>query len=74
MLIEYEVRDGIKIEVYLILLKGEGLFFIIIYFYGGFGVRDFSGFDYWIVYFMLKGYVVLRFNFRGFRGYGYSFV
>ncbi|APD87963.1 S9 family peptidase [Alteromonas sp. Mex14] len=73
-LIEYEARDGIKIEAYLTLPKGEGPFPTIIHPHGGPGARDFSGFDYWTAYFTSKGYAVLRPNFRGSRGYGYSFA
>lgn len=73
-LIEYEARDGIKIEAYLTLPKGEGPFLTIIHPHGGPGARDFSGFDYWTAYFTSKGYAVLRPNFRGSRGYGYSFA
>ncbi|PRO67412.1 alpha/beta hydrolase family protein [Alteromonas gracilis] len=73
-LIEYEARDGVKIEAYLTLPKGEGPFPTIIHPHGGPGARDFSGFDYWTAYFTSKGYAVLRPNFRGSRGYGYSFA
>lgn len=73
-LIEYEARDGIKIEAYLTLPKGDGPFPTIIHPHGGPGARDFSGFDYWTAYFTSKGYAVLRPNFRGSRGYGYSFA
>ncbi|GMM67503.1 S9 family peptidase [Alteromonas sp. MTD1] len=73
-LIEFEARDGMKIEAYLTLPKGDGPFPTIIHPHGGPGARDFSGFDYWTAYFTYKGYAVLRPNFRGSRGYGYSFA
>lgn len=72
-LIEYKTRDGMSIEAYLTLPKGEGPFPTIIHPHGGPGARDFSGFDYWTAYFTHRGYAVLRPNFRGSRGYGYSF-
>lgn len=72
-LISYEARDGVEIEAYLTLPKGEGPFPTIIHPHGGPGARDFSGFDYWTAYFTNKGYAVLRPNFRGSEGYGYEF-
>lgn len=72
-LIRYKARDGVEIEAYLTLPKGEGPFPTIIHPHGGPGARDFSGFDYWTAYFTHKGYAVLRPNFRGSKGYGYSF-
>lgn len=79
VLSEYEwimfmVCDKIEIEGYLMLLKiGEVFYLMVIFFYGGLGVCEYSGFDYWIVYFIICGYVVLWFNFCGFFGYGYLF-
>lgn len=72
-LVTYEARDGVKIEAYLTLPKGEGPFPTIIHPHGGPGARDFSGFDYWTAYFTNQGYAVLRPNFRGSEGYGYEF-
>jgi dipeptidyl aminopeptidase/acylaminoacyl peptidase len=72
-LIKYSARDGVEIEAYLTLPKGEGPFPTIIHPHGGPGARDFSGFDYWTAYFTHKGYAVLRPNFRGSKGYGFSF-
>lgn len=72
-LISYEARDGVEIEAYLTLPKGDGPFPTIIHPHGGPGARDFSGFDYWTAYFTNKGYAVLRPNFRGSEGYGYEF-
>lgn len=73
-LITYTARDDIEIEAYLTLPKGEGPFPTIIHPHGGPGARDFSGFDYWTAYFTNKGYAVLRPNFRGSQGYGFSFA
>jgi dipeptidyl aminopeptidase/acylaminoacyl peptidase len=73
-LISYEARDGVSVEAYLTLPKGEGPFPTIIHPHGGPGARDFSGFDYWTAYFTSKGYAVLRPNFRGSQGYGFSFA
>jgi dipeptidyl aminopeptidase/acylaminoacyl peptidase len=73
-LVTYKARDGVEIEAFVTLPKGEGPFPTIIHPHGGPGARDFSGFDYWTAYFTNKGYAVLRPNFRGSRGYGFSFA
>lgn len=73
-LVTYKARDGVEIEAFVTLPKGDGPFPTIIHPHGGPGARDFSGFDYWTAYFINKGYAVLRPNFRGSRGYGFSFA
>lgn len=73
-LITYEARDGMKIQGYLSLPNGKGPFPTIIHPHGGPGARDYDGFDYWTSYFTSKGYAVLRPNFRGSEGYGFSFA
>ncbi len=73
-LITYKARDGMEIQGYLSLPNGKGPFPTIIHPHGGPGARDYDGFDYWTSYFTSKGYAVLRPNFRGSSGYGYSFA
>ena len=73
-LVTYKARDGVEIEAFVTLPKGDGPFPTIIHPHGGPGARDFSGFAYWTAYFINKGYAVLRPNFRGSRGYGFSFA
>lgn len=73
-LITFTARDKTEIEGYLTLpQKGEAPFPTVIFPHGGPGARNYGGFDYWTAYFNSKGYAVLRPNFRGSSGYGYSF-
>lgn len=72
--ITFTARDKTEIEGYLTLPKiGEAPYPTVIFPHGGPGVREYSGFDYWTAYFSSRGYAVLRPNFRGSSGYGYSF-
>ncbi len=67
-------RDKLKIEAYLTLPEhGSAPYPTIIHPHGGPGARDYAGFDYWTAYFTSRGYAVLRPNFRGSSGYGFSF-
>ncbi|GGW91342.1 alpha/beta hydrolase family protein [Alteromonas halophila] len=72
--ITYTARDDVQIEAYLTLPStGSAPYPTIIHPHGGPGVRDTRGFDYWTAYFTAQGFAVLRPNFRGSSGYGYSF-
>ena len=74
--IKYEARDGLEIEGFLTVPKGEvGSPLPAIVFPHG-GPISFNGgdFDYWTQYFASRGYVVLQMNFRGSSGYGYDFM
>ncbi len=74
--ISYEARDGLEIEGYLTMPRGEpeGPVPAIIFPHGGPISREGSGFDYWTQYFASRGYAVLQMNFRGSAGYGYDFM
>ncbi|WP_246601230.1 alpha/beta hydrolase family protein [Alteromonas antoniana] len=72
--VKMKMRDGVEVEGYLTLPKqGKAPYPTIIHPHGGPGARDYGGFDYWTAYFSNKGYAVIRPNFRGSQGYGYSF-
>lgn len=72
--ITFKARDNTDIEAYLTLpLAGEAPFPTVIFPHGGPSGREYAGFDYWTSYFSTRGYAVLRPNFRGSSGYGYSF-
>lgn len=72
--ISFTARDNAEIEGYLTLPKiGEAPYPTVIFPHGGPGVREYDGFDYWTAYFTSRGYAVLRPNFRGSSGYGFSF-
>ncbi|MDJ0813764.1 MAG: S9 family peptidase [Woeseiaceae bacterium] len=74
--ISYEARDGLMIEGYLTLPRGDvnGPVPAIVFPHGGPIVYEGSGFDYWTQYFASRGYAVLQMNFRGSAGYGYDFM
>lgn len=68
---DYKARDGLDIEAYLTLPKGNGKNLpTIIFPHGGPIARDDDDFDYWTQYFANKGYAVLQMNFRGSAGQG----
>ena len=72
--VDITMRDKATIEGYLTLPKhGEAPYPTVIFPHGGPGGRDYAGFDYWTAYFNSRGYAVMRPNFRGSTGYGYSF-
>lgn len=74
-LVTYKARDGMEIEGYLSVPKGqEGPVSAVIFPHGGPGARDYAGFDYWTSYLNSRGYAVFRPNFRGSTGYGYEFA
>ena len=74
--IKYQARDGLEIEGFLTLPKGEtgSPRPAIIFPHGGPISFNGGGFDYWTQYFASRGYVVLQMNFRGSSGYGYDFM
>lgn len=73
-LITFTARDKTEIEGYLTLPKqGEAPYPTVVFPHGGPSGREFDGFDYWTAYFTSRGYAVLRPNFRGSSGYGFSF-
>lgn len=70
----YAARDGVEIEAYLTLpLTGKAPYPTVMYPHGGPGARDTKGFDVYVAHLASKGYAVLRPNFRGSSGYGYTF-
>lgn len=74
--ISYEARDGLTIEGFLTMPRGQtdGPVPAIIFPHGGPISFEGSGFDYWTQYFASRGYAVLQMNFRGSAGYGYDFM
>ncbi|MDY6944778.1 MAG: prolyl oligopeptidase family serine peptidase [Pseudomonadota bacterium] len=75
--IEYEARDGLKIEAFLTFPAGkaasDGPFPLLLMPHGGPLARDDAGFMWHVNYFAQRGYAVLRPNFRGSDGYGLKF-
>ena len=73
-LITFTARDKTEIEGYLTLPKtGEAPYPTVMFPHGGPSGRDGGGFNFWVAYFTSRGYAVLRPNFRGSSGYGFSF-
>jgi len=74
--ITYQARDGLDIEGFLTLPRGEGEgpYPAIVFPHGGPISFDDGGFDYWTQYFASRGYAILQMNFRGSAGYGYDFM
>jgi len=72
--VTYRARDGLEIQGYLTLPRGERdrPLPAVIYPHGGPSVRDALAFDYWTEFFASRGYAVLQMNFRGSGGYGSS--
>lgn len=72
--VTYTARDGLEIQGYLTLPKGEKNRPLpaVIYPHGGPSARDVLAFDYWTEFFASRGYAVLQMNFRGSGGYGSS--
>lgn len=72
--VTYMARDGLEIQGYLTLPKGENdrPLPAVIYPHGGPSARDMLAFDYWTEFFASRGYAVLQMNFRGSGGYGSS--
>ncbi|MFL0803681.1 MAG: prolyl oligopeptidase family serine peptidase [Agarilytica sp.] len=72
----YQARDGLDIEAFVTLpdnyKKGNPVPTVVLP-HDGPAERDYTSFDYWTQFFASRGYMVLRINFRGSSGYGYSF-
>ncbi|MBI1179595.1 MAG: prolyl oligopeptidase family serine peptidase [Alphaproteobacteria bacterium] len=70
--ITYKARDGLEIDGYLTLpWKADPHNLpLIVNPHGGPGSRDFLRYDYWVQYFVSRGWAVLQMNFRGSTGYG----
>ncbi|MCP4899378.1 MAG: S9 family peptidase [bacterium] len=74
--IEYESRDGLRIEGYLTIPKESNedhLLPAVILPDGGPAGRETGGFDLWSEFLASRGYAVLQMNFRGSSGYGQRF-
>ncbi len=73
--IHYEARDGLRIDGYLTVPKGAEAknLPMIVNPHGGPASRDTLGYDYWVQYFVSRGWAVLQMNFRGSTGYGREF-
>lgn len=74
--ISYNARDGLKIEGFLTLPKGNRAENLptIVFPHGGPISFDDDGFDYWTQFLANQGYAVLQMNFRGSSGYGHDFM
>jgi dienelactone hydrolase len=74
--VRYPARDGLSIPAFLAVPNhGETKRLPTIVFpHGGPYVRDTDEFDYWTQFFVSRGYVVLKPNFRGSMGYGTAFL
>ncbi len=68
--VTYHSRDGYRITAYLATPEGEGPHPTIIFPHGGPNSRSYPDFDYWVQFFVSRGYAVLKPNFRGSVGYG----
>ena len=71
----YPARDGVSIPAYLSQPPGlpPGPAPLIVMPHGGPEVRDTFGFDPWVQYMALQGYLVFQPNFRGSGGYGVAY-
>ena len=74
--VTYIARDKTRITAYLALPGPEesGPYPTIIYPHGGPWSRDTDQFDYWVQFFLSRGYAVLKPNFRGSSGFGDRFM
>lgn len=74
--VSYTARDRVEIPAYLALpdKKIKGPFPTILLPHGGPWARDTDRFDYWVQFFLSRGYAVLKPNFRGSSGYGDAFM
>lgn len=74
--VSYTARDNLEISAYLALPdeKATGPFPTILLPHGGPWSRDTDQFDYWVQFFVSRGYAVLKPNFRGSSGYGDAFM
>jgi dipeptidyl aminopeptidase/acylaminoacyl peptidase len=74
--VSYKARDNVEIPAYLALPdeKAKGPFPTILLPHGGPWNRDTDEFDYWVQFFLSRGYAVIKPNFRGSSGYGDAFM
>ena len=74
--IKYKAADGLEISGYLTLPNGKDPknLPLVVLPHGGPKIRDTPDFDWWSQALASRGYAVLRPNFRGSDGFGYSFV
>ncbi len=70
--IEYESRDGFSVSGYLTIPKGADAkkLPVIVHPHGGPAARDWMTYDYWVQFFVSRGWAVLQMNFRGSDGMG----
>lgn len=73
--ISYKARDGLNIEGYLSVPKGQtGPGALVVLPHGGPFSQDSNSFDTFSAYLANKGYLVFQPNFRGSSGYGHQFL
>ncbi|HWU12594.1 MAG TPA: S9 family peptidase [Caulobacter sp.] len=74
--VKYKAADGLEITGYLTLPNGKDPknLPLVVLPHGGPKIRDTPDFDWWSQALASRGYAVLRPNFRGSDGFGYSFV
>ena len=72
--VTYTTRDGLEIEAYLSLPKGEGPFPCVVNPHGGPWSRDSWGYNSEAQFLCSRGYAVFKMNFRGSTGYGRKFL
>ena len=76
---QYTARDGLSIPAYYAVpqkiegSKSKKLATIVLP-HGGPYARDSASFDYWVQFFLSRGYAVLKPNYRGSAGYGQAFL
>ena len=74
--VRYAARDGLSIPAYVAVPRrrvAQRLPTIVLP-HGGPWARDTADFDYWMQFFVSRGYAVLKPNFRGSTGYGTAFL
>ena len=74
--ITYQARDNLSIPAYMALPgpKKDGPYPTILLPHGGPYLRDTESFDYWVQFFLSRGYAVLKPNYRGSAGYGDDYL
>lgn len=75
--VDYKARDGLDIPAYLTLPPGKtenskDMSLVVMPHGGPIGVRDDASFDFWAQYLAAQGYAVLKPQFRGSGGFGYT--
>jgi len=74
--VRYAARDGLSIPAYVTVPphRDAKLLPTIVFPHGGPYARDTGEFDYWVQFFVSRGYAVLQPNYRGSAGYGTAFL